>query len=519
MTVADLLPGQISPLYAVLALLSVLVGGFAVLSRSGSALPAKAPKLIRGWPIVGSWDFWSRRVDFHTENSSRSKSGSFTYFVGPMPVIALSGEQGRRVFFDSHRLDLGKGYEGLFAGSPPVKPPTGKGGMVENPEDSASKHFIKRLTAMTKRDQFLRCLPLLIHDTRDRLQDLVSSPSDIVDPFNDIYRIVFLLTMRTVACNEAAEDKDMLNTLLSLYETVEAAMTPTIVMYPGLPSLSKLQRLYGGGRIYLIFDKIVKARKDAGRREDDALQYLMDLGDNTVQIISFIMGALFAGLINSGINAAWILVYLAAHPEWREACRREIEAMADKYEPDRSKTLADRLANVPLEGWENEFPIADACLRESIRLNVNGTVFRQNTSGAPIPIGDGEVIPPDFYATYPMVDIHRDPHVYPDPTRWDPSRYVNLDGTPATGPHSISQTSKGVTHPFIGWGVSRHPCLGMRFAKLEQNIIVAFFMAYFDFELAYPEKGVPENDYNAGSAQKPKEKAWIRYKVRSETKA
>lgn len=167
------------------------------------------------------------------------------------------------------------------------------------------------------------------------------------------------------------------------------------------------------------------------------------------------MGALFAGQLNSGINAAWVLVYLANDTYWREKAMAEVRAVAEKYDSDTSKCLADRLASVPLEAWESEieFPVLALCLRDSIRLQMNGTAFRKNVSGFPIQIGD-EIIPPDFYVTYPIADIHHDESVYPDSTKWDPARYT-----------SERQEDKKKPYAWLGWGVARHPCLGMRYVN------------------------------------------------------
>lgn len=70
--------------------------------------------------------------------------------------------------------------------------------------------------------------------------------------------------------------------------------------------------------------------------------------------------------------------------------------MVSKYAIDTKAPLSDQLSYVPLEAWETGFPVLDLCLRESIRLNLPGTAFRQNISGRDIKIGD-EVIPDGHY--------------------------------------------------------------------------------------------------------------------------
>ena len=74
---------------------------------------------------------------------------------------------------------------------------------------------------------------------------------------------------------------------------------------------------------------------------------------------------------------------------------------------------------------------------------------------------------------------------------------------------------------YVGWGVARHPCLGMRFAKMENNIIVAFFMAYFENLSIETKEGkrteaLPAQDRNASSAHKPKERVFLKYDLRRE---
>lgn len=186
--------------------------------------------------------------------------------------------------------------------------------------------------------------------------------------------------------------------------------------------------------------------------------------------------------------------------------------MAERYAPDSSMSLADRLMQVPSEAWEIEFPFVDMCLRETIRLHMVGTAFRKNTSGQDIAIDkEGkEVIPRDAYVTFALGDVHYDPDIYQSPYAWDPSRY-----------ETQRAEDKQRTHAYVGWGVARHPCLGMRFAKMENNIIVAFFLAYFDNLRVVDRSGnqvdrIPAADKNRTTSHKPKERVFIKYDVKQE---
>jgi cytochrome P450 len=112
--------------------------------------------------------------------------------------------------------------------------------------------------------------------------------------------------------------------------------------------------------------------------------------------LQFVIGALFAGQLNSGINAAWVLSYLADNPQWMARAREEVVAVSRKHNPDSKSSLVDQLANVPVEAWETEFKFLDCCLKDSIRLQLLGTAFRQNISEEDIQIGD-EIVPPGAF--------------------------------------------------------------------------------------------------------------------------
>jgi sterol 14-demethylase len=87
-------------------------------------------------------------------------------------------------------------------------------------------------------------------------------------------------------------------------------------------------------------------------------------------------------------------------------------------------------------------PTIELCLRETIRLNANGSVSRRNWTGenVKIPDVDGEV-PDGGFVMYNKADIHLDPRVYIDPGEFDPERY-----SPGR------EEDKKETYAYLGWG-------------------------------------------------------------------
>lgn len=153
------------------------------------------------------------------------------------------------------------------------------------------KWFGRTITQMMKKENFVKNLPVLVGDTKAALERRVAlggpgSTSGLMDPFDDIYRIVYLLTMRTVGANEIVRDPKLLEKTLELFETVEKCSSPTRIIFPWVMTPAHLRKLYAGGRLYMIFSNLVEQRKKTGTREDDSMQYLIDSGADMVRMLS-----------------------------------------------------------------------------------------------------------------------------------------------------------------------------------------------------------------------------------------
>jgi cytochrome P450 len=435
-----------SPTLSLLVGSTVLFSIYAIVHTFIRRLPANAPAEVRdNYPVSGAFGFWTKRWDWYRQRRDEAKTGNFSFHAGSNKIVALSGDKGRKLFFDSKDLGFAEGYAVLFGQAPKLKEHddgTGK-------EDDPSNHFNRRLAALLKNDQFRRKLPTLISDVHEAMDAIKNSPSGVTDPFDSLYRLIFRLTIRVVGADEIANDPKALAETLRLFELIDNSGTAMSVMFPKFPSFAVLKRTYAGTRLYFLIENIIKKREASDEKHDDPLQYLLDQGDRTFRVVEFVIGALFAGLLNSGINAAWHVCYLATSPEWLAKTLEEVRNVAAKYARDSKAPLRYQLDDVPLEAWESEFPVVDLCLRDSIRLSLLGTAMRRNISGRALPTGNGdEIIPPGAFVTYATADIHLDPEVYSDPHKWDPARY--LPGR--------AEDKKKDAHGWIGWGVGRHPC-------------------------------------------------------------
>ncbi|KAI9696850.1 MAG: hypothetical protein M1820_008004 [Bogoriella megaspora] len=458
--------------------------------------PKTAPPLMEeSLPVVGALRFFTSRGNFCRDGASMTKTGNYSFYCGSHRVVGLSGLEGRKTFYDSKELSLHAGYSVLLSAAPDIQ--TGE------TVDAFANWFSRKIIKLMKKDNFVKCLPHLVTDTSSALERIASrcgNSSGIFHPFDEMNRIVYQLTMRTVGVTEIAESQELLSRSLSLVGKINENNSTLRIMFPWLPTLKHVKRLIAAGQLYMIIDRIARDRKRTGRREDDTMQFLLDEGESSIKIVyaslyifrslSFIILALFAGQLNSGFNAAWVFCYLALDPYWMQEVRSEIDSVIAKHRSSTEQTPLDVLSKLSVDNWERDFPLVNLCLDESIRLVTVGAGFRKNISSKDVEIGHtGEVIPKGAFGAFLIDDIHLDPEIYSNPTKFDPGRF--LPGR---------EEDKKVPLAYAGWGLGRHPCLGMRFAKLEHAVITAVSLVTFDFSLCdadgTPVTRAPEIDRN-----------------------
>ncbi|KAH7338672.1 cytochrome P450 [Rhizoctonia solani] len=315
------------------------------------------------------------------------------------------------------------------------------------------------------------------------------------DPFEVIYSIVFQLTIRTGGAREIADSIEKCKKLEELYWKVEKGNTATTLLLPWLPSNARKQKLSATTEIYNMLDEIIKSRQSEGRREEDAMQKSIDQGDSTEDSIQFVMGMLFAGIVNTGLISAWIFIFLDQAPEWKDKVVGEILTLLSEYAPvaENAGSIGERFSKVPPQVWDNKTPVLEVCIKEAIRLIISGATLRRITSGDTEI--DGKKIPNGTFLAYLTGETHMDPVIYPNPDQYNPGRYA--------------EQSESHIYGFLGWGVGRHPCAGRRFAQYEIKSIVAMFLASYTYEIVdasgkRPDPSVTVPDKNDLYQARPK---------------
>ena len=104
-----------------------------------------------------------------------------------------------------------------------------------------------------------------------------------------------------------------------------------------------------------------------------------------------------------------------------------------------NEPLHQRLASIKVSAWEEEMPVLELIIRETLRISISGLSLRRNLL-EDMTLSGGLVKTGDFVA-YPLADVHLDPEIYSQPNEFDPDRY-----TPGR-----EEDKKG-TFSYLAWG-------------------------------------------------------------------
>jgi len=208
------------------------------------------------------------------------------------------------------------------------------------------------------------------------------------------------------------------------------------------------------------------------RREEDLLGLLLALRDEDGSAFSDdevrdeALTLILSGHETTANALTWAFSYLAAEPATREALEAEADAQV-WLDQDRAPTVEELMAA----------PYAGAVLDEALRLAPPVWVAPRRAlrdvdiAGVPVPAGAHVVV--SQYVT------HRDPVLFPDPERFDPSRW--LDGLERRLPRGA----------YVPFGAGTRRCLGDRFAMLEGRLILLAVARHLRLEPVDARRPVP----------------------------
>lgn len=196
-----------------------------------------------------------------------------------------------------------------------------------------------------------------------------------------------------------------------------------------------------------MLDQDIQQRRASGPTGDDALSQLIghpDFDDESIQ--SQLITIVFAGYETTTITTSWALYWLHQHPQCLASVHEEIDALG----PDPDVQALGALKYLDAVCMET--------LRISPALNIVPRRMIQDCTVANYAIEEGMALAAS------VTEVHFDASIYPNPTRFDPERFLN---------------KKPNAQEFLPFGGGVRKCLGATMAMYEMKVILASILGNY----------------------------------------
>jgi hypothetical protein len=110
------------------------------------------------------------------------------------------------------------------------------------------------------------------------------------------------MTVRMASCRELTSDLAALAELQKHYWILEKSATPTALLLPWFPGPAKRAKEASNKALFTMLWGYIEERKKAPVPSSDAIDVLLGQGLNNYDIVQFVLGVIFAGVVNTGIN-------------------------------------------------------------------------------------------------------------------------------------------------------------------------------------------------------------------------
>ncbi|KAF5307418.1 hypothetical protein FQR65_LT06932 [Abscondita terminalis] len=214
-----------------------------------------------------------------------------------------------------------------------------------------------------------------------------------------------------------------------------------------------------------VVHETVKHRETRNVQRNDFLQLLLQIKKNeggltmnelTAQVFSFFI----AGFETSSSTLTFCFYELAQNKEVQQKLRDEIN---DVLRNHNFEITYDAI---------NEMSYMDQCVNETLRkYPVVSILNRTCTETYTVPESD-LIVEKGTTIEIPVLGIHRDPEIYPDPIKFDPERF---------SPKNKSERNLFAWLPF---GEGPRMCMGMRFSMFEMKIALAVLIKDYAYTLS-----------------------------------
>ncbi|KAF7721700.1 hypothetical protein EC973_004289 [Apophysomyces ossiformis] len=232
-------------------------------------------------------------------------------------------------------------------------------------------------------------------------------------------------------------------------------------------------------------------------------------GEDRVDLVNDFLSLTFAGYDTTAHTLAFCFGELAQHPEVQEKLFQQVRTVLGPPPVEPSSITAEKLAKMPY---------VTAVYREAMR-KYPAVVF------IPVHVNrdtvvDGVVVPGGAEIWCNVRGIQMNPAIFPDPERFDPSRWLKPDDHLSDTTfdtlssnhveHDHVSPSQQYNFPDLSFTLGQHSCLGKNLATLELRTAIACTINQFTCSL----KEGAKIDTKVILTTKPRYGVWVNFQKR-----
>ncbi len=426
-------------------------GGSAAAEHPGGQAP---PLLSGAWPLLGHLlELRKRPIElFQRVRDELGEIGELN-FAGKR-VVMLMGEQAQQAFFrgTDEQLDQAAAY-------PFMTPVFGQGVVF----DATPEQRKQALRNQSLRAEFMKGHAETIAAEVRRMMETLGDAGevDLLDFFSE------LTIYTSSACLIGKQfRRELTPEYFRTFYELEKGTDALAYVNPNLPLPVFRARDRARRRLVELLTEIFERRQrdpDSTRELFDALLTIKN-EDGTPrytidQITGMFISMMFAGHHTTSGTAAWTLIELLNHPD----ILKGVVAQLDELYADGRDVSYQALREIP----QLEHSIQEALrLHPPLILLMRKVMFDFHYKGWTVPAGKRVGVSPAV--------SNRMPECFPDPERYDPSRY---------------EEGRNEDHQLFAWipfGAGHHRCVGAAFAMMQLKAIFSDLLRHYEFELSQP---------------------------------
>ncbi|KAI0836327.1 cytochrome P450 [Hypoxylon sp. FL0890] len=224
---------------------------------------------------------------------------------------------------------------------------------------------------------------------------------------------------------------------------------------------------------------------------EESLVYQTAIQQRDLSVASEIFDHVLAGQETTGVALTYLSYHLSQSLNLQRELREELLTLKPNMRLDR-----DGKVKHPDSKQLDSLPVLHAVIMETVRryAPAGGPEPRITPKSSTTRIGPYEV-PGGVRVSASAYNIHRDESAFPDPEKWDHTRWLQSRATAEVEGSNEYEGKNGINRHFWGFSSGGRMCLGSNFAMHDMKLIIAAIYTNYTSHIVDDEGIEPTDAY------------------------